>query len=267
MTERNIHEELMEEVAKKFPEVEGYTFISEDPIGNLLYTKNDDKGEAGGIEFKIFLGGDLEKGQDISFQSGNPEKEVNGFTAEVLIDLLFARIVKANEVIPHWHNNLVIDGLSLASNALDKRRQDRANAGVTNKDVELPRPGDDDYHPIARRLLNNQEKFNFIVKMLIALSESYEDIHDDKVQGEFMEMTPEGPKRLINLTPAEDEAITRSVAISQKLLAVAEGSPFLQTVLGTMVHSKKLTGEQARKNTTPTATVEEQQDNSTQEQT
>lgn len=267
MTERNIHEELLNEVKAARPEVEGYEYLSEDPIGNMVYANDGKDGSPLGVSYKILLGGNPENIQDIKFQVGNPEKEINGITLEALIDIGFDRTQKLNDKIPHWHNNLIIDGLSLAANALNKRNTDRANAGVLNQDKALPRVGTDEFHPIVRRLLTNQEKFNFILMMMIALGESYQDIIDDEAQSDFMEMTPEGPKRLVQTSPAEDEAITLGVANAQKILAVFEETPLFQIILGTMVHGKKLLGESTQSNTTPTAEASALSNDSTQEQT
>lgn len=267
MTERNVHEELLDEIKASQPEIEGFQFMVEDPIGNLVYTKVNEEGASLGTHYKILLGGDPEKVQEISFQSGNPADGVNGVTLETLINIAFSRTVDANAQIPHWHNNLVIDGLALAANVLDKRNADRIQAGVNGKDLALPRKGTEDMHPIVRRILTNQDKFNFILQMMIALSESHDDITDKDVQNEFIEFTPEGPKRLVETSPAEDEAITLGVATAQKLLAVFETSPLFQIILGTMVHGKKLMGEQAPSDTTPTAVSDEPQNDSTTETT
>ncbi len=267
MTERNIHEELMTELKANLPEIEGFAYITEDPIGNLIYTNVNEEGASLGQHYKILLGGDPEKVQDITFQKGNPADGINGITLEALVNVAFSRTIDANSQIPHWHNNLIIDGLALVSNVLDKRNADRNQAGVSGKDLELPRKGTEDMHPIVRRILTNQDKFNFILQMMIALSESHDDITDKEVQSEFIEFTPEGPKRLVETSPAEDEAITLGVATAQKLLAVFETSPLFQIILGTMVHGKKLMGEQAPKDTMQTAVSNEAQNDSTPETT
>lgn len=266
MSERNIHEELMSEFKANLPVVEGYEFMSKDPIGNLIYTDVESDGTPIGRSYTILIGGDINKSKVITFQKGNPADDVNGVTLETLIDIAFARTVKANEEVPHWHNNLVIDGLSLASNTLEKRNADRLEACVIGTDKALPRKGTDEFHPVVRRLLTNQDKFNFILRMMIALSESYQDIIDDEAQAEFVEIKPNSVKRLIETTPAEDEAVTVGVASSQKLLAVLEESPLFQIILSTIVHGKKLMGEQPQTNTTQTAVPSEVSNDSTAEQ-
>lgn len=267
MTERNIHEELMNEAKVKTPEVPGYAYLSTDPIGNLIYTDVMSDGTTIGRSYMILLGGDINNTQIIDFQKGNPKDGVNGFTIETLLDIAFARTVKANEEVAHWHNHLVIDGISLASNVLAKRVADRVAADVAgDSNKELPRKGTSEFHPVVRRMLTNQDKFNFILQMMVALGESYSDIIDHEAQDEFIVMTPKGAMRRFETSQQEDEAITLGVASAQKLLAVFEQVPLFQTILGTMVHGKKLLGEQTQSDTTQTAQSEEQQNDSTQEQ-
>lgn len=267
MTERNIHEELLAELKQEKPQIEGFEYLSEDIIGNLVYSNDGKDGRPLGVEYIILLGGDIEKQQQLKFQTGNPKEDQNGITIENLIDISIDRITKLNANIPHWHNNLAIDGLALAANALNKRHIDRTKAGVLNTDQPLPNVGEKVDHPVVRRLLTNQDKLNFILTMYAALSQSYNDIIDTKVQDEFLEHTPEGPKRRFALTATEDEAVTLAVANTQKILAVLEQEPLFQTIFGTIVHGKKLQASNASTDTTPTSETEEAPSSSTQDAT
>lgn len=266
MTERNFNEELLKELEQERPVVEGFEYVSEDPLKNLIYANVETETQPAGSVFKILIGGDVDNAQDLAFHYGNPADGVKGFTLETLIDIALTRTVLLNEKVPDWHNNFVIDGLTLSSNSLDKRNADRAEANVQHSDKETPRKGRDDFHPIVRRLITNHDKFNFIISTMAAMAESYDQIVDQTVQDEFLEMTPEGPKRKINVTPEEDEAITKVIATSQKILAVVEQSPLFNIILGTMVHAKKLQGLN-QQSTTPTSESSEQPSDSTQEQT
>ncbi len=266
MTDRNLDKELFQELENDRPQIEGYDFVSADPIGNLIYGNDGKDGKALGSSYKVLVDGDIQQVQDVVFQIGNPANGLNGLTTETLIEIAGDRTIKRNANMPHWHNNFVIDGLTLAANALNKCSLDRMAANVFGEEKALPRKGRDDFHPIVRRLLDNQDKFNFGLAMLLALSESYSEILDPTAQGDFIEMTPEGPKRKIDITPEEEEAITLAVSNSQKLLAVVETSELFQTILGTMVHGKKLQG-MTQQSTTPTSEQNEQPSDSTQEQT
>jgi hypothetical protein len=265
MNERDIKQELLDELKAERPTVEGFDYVSEDPLSNLIYINDGKDGQPSGSEYKVLLGGDPEKVQELKFHAGNPKDGVNGITLETLIDICIARTMKLNENIPHWHNHFVVDGLSLAANALNKRHIDREQGGVAQTDEALPRKGLKEFHPIVRRMLTNQDQFNFVVMMMSAISESYEQIIDNAAQTDFIEMTEEGPKRKVLTTPEEDEALTVGVASAQKLLAVFEQSPLFQTILGTLVHGKKLQA-QNQQNTTPTSDTSDQPDDSTQEQ-
>lgn len=257
MTDRNLHQELLDELEAKRPVIEGYEYLSEDPLGNLTYSNLETETLPAGTHYKVLIGGSIENVQELKFHVGNPENGINGITLETLIDIGIARTIKLNERVEHWHNNLVVDGLNLAANALNKRHLDRKEANVTNEDTALPRKGREDFHPIVNRLITNQDKFTFILTMMLAMAESYEQVVDGTAQTDFIEMTPEGPKRRINVTPEEDEAVTIAVASSQKVLAVVETSQFLQTVLGTMVHGKKLAGQNQADTTTTSEPVAE----------
>lgn len=267
MSERDIHSELLNELKAEKPTVEGFEYVSEDPLGNLLYSNDGKDGRALGTEYITLIGGDVEKQVSNTFHSGNPADGINGLTLEGLVDIAIHRTIMLNDALPHWHNNLIIDGLSLAANAQNKRNLDRQAAGVLNTNEPLPNAGSNVNHPVVRRLLTNQDKFNFILTMFAALSQSYEDVIDPEVQSEFIEMTDEGPKRKFALTPEEDEAVTVSIANSQKILAVLEQSNLFQTILGTMVHSKKLQASAEAKTTTETSGTEEASGNSTQDAT
>lgn len=265
MSERDIHQELLEELKSKNPVVEGFEYLSEDPIGNLIYGNDGKDGRPLGAEYKVLLGGDAEKVQNLLFHYGNPADGVKGLTNEALVDIAIDRIVKQNDQVADWHNNLAVDGLALTANVLNKRNVDRATAGVQHTDKSLPRKGTNEFHPVVRRLLTKQDQFNFIILMMSALSESYDQIADKEVQDDFIEVTAEGPKRRIETTPAEDEAITLSVANAQKLLAVLEQSTLFQSIFGTIVHSKKLHAS-TQQPTTPISEQSEVQSDSTQEQ-
>lgn len=265
MSERDITKELLEEIKASRPEIEGYEYLSEDPIGNLTYTNDGKDGQPLGSSYKVLLGGNPETAQDFKFHFGNPNQGVVGITNEALIDIAIDRIIKQNDQVADWHNNLAVDGLTLAANVLNKRNLDRESAGVLHTDKSLPRVGTNEFHPIVRRLLTNQERFNFIVLMMSALSESFDQITDKTVQKEFIEIKPEGPLRLIQTTPAEEEAITISAGNSQKLLAVLEQTELFQTIFGTIVHGKKLNAS-TQQPTTPTSPENEVSNDSIQGQ-
>lgn len=265
MSERDIHQELLEELKSKNPVVEGFEYLSEDPIGNLTYSNDGKNGRPLGAEYKVLVGGNPENVQSLVFHYGNPAEGIKGLTNEALVDIAIDRIVKQNDQVADWHNNLAIDGLALTANVLNKRNVDRITAGVQHTDKSLPRKGTNEFHPIVRRLLTKQDQFNFIILMMSALSESYDQIVDKDVQNDFIEVTPEGPKRRIETTPEEDEAVTISVANAQKLLAVLEQSSLFQSIFGTIVHSKKLQAS-TQQPTTPTSDASEAQNDSTQEQ-
>lgn len=262
MSERDIHSELLEELKAEKPVVPGFEYISEDPLGNLLYGNDGVDGRLKGTEYVTLLKGDAEKQVNTIFHSGNPADGINGMTLEGLVDIAIHRTVMLNNNIPHWHNNLIIDGLTLAANAQNKRNLDRAAAGVANTDKELPRSGPNTFHPVLRRLLTNQDKFNFIIAMMASLDESYDNIVDKEAQADFLEFTPEGPKRKFDLTAEEDEALTLATANSQKIMAVLEQSHLFQTILGTLVHGKKLQGSNQTP-TSPTSETSEQPSDST----
>lgn len=265
MSKRDITKELLEEIKASRPEIEGYEYLSEDPIGNLTYTNDGKDGQPLGSSYKVLLGGNPETVQDFKFHFGNPNQGVVGITNEALIDIAIDRIIKQNDQVADWHNNLAVDGLTLAANVLNKRNLDREAAGVIHTNKSLPRVGTNEFHPVVRRLLTNQDRFNFIVLMMSALSESFDQITDKEVQKEFIKLTPEGPERLIQTTPAEDEAITLSAGNSQKLLAVLEQTDLFQTIFGTIVHGKKLSAS-TQQPTTPTLPKNEVSGSSTQEQ-
>lgn len=268
MTQRNLNEELLNELQNEYPVIEGYAFFKEDPLGNLLYTNVPTETVAGGTHYKVLIEGNPDNVTDLDFRHNDENgNKVPGLSLEALFDIAVHRTLELNNNIPHWHNNLVVDGLLIASNALNKRHADRQEAGVAGVEKELPRKAQGEFHPVVSRLLTNNDKFMFISKLIGALAESFEEIRDETVQSDFVEMTPEGPKRKIDTTPEEAEAITVAVASSQKVLAVLENSALFQTIFATMAHAKKLEVSQNSDSSPQTKTNDEVSAESTQQET
>ena len=65
MTERNLNEELLNELAAEKVEVEGYEYLSEDPLGNLTYANLATDELPAGVNYKILIGGYKDNVQDL----------------------------------------------------------------------------------------------------------------------------------------------------------------------------------------------------------
>lgn len=266
--ERDLNQELLSELQNKQPKVEGFVYLSEDPLGNLIYINDGSDGRPASCEYKLLLGGDPEKVSTLLFHSGNPEKGINGFTLEALIDICISRIVNLNDAVPDWRNNFAVDGLVVAANALNKRTSDRNASKVTLSSEPTPSAGDGDMHPIVRGILDNMDITTFTGKILLGISESFNQAYRQDIEDQFMDLqevkpdSDETPKAKIKLTAKEDEAITVAVHNASKVINVLKDERILKILLGTIVHSKKL---QASKDTSGTSESNETQETTTQQ--
>lgn len=265
--DRELSKELLEELKSQRPQLEGFSYLSEDPLGNLIYVNDGEDGRPKAAEYKLLLGGDVNNVSDLPFHFGNPADGVKGFTLEALIDICISRIVELNDVVPDWRNNYAVDGLLVAANALAKRASDRDNAKVTG-DTQTPSLGTDDMHPVVRGVLSNLDITVFTGKILLSISESFNQAYKVEIEEQFMDNNNvdlekgEAPESKFKLTAKEDEAITVAVHNASKVINLLKDERILKIILGTMVHSKKL---QASKDTSETSESNETQETTTQQ--
>lgn len=263
--ERNLNEELLAELKKELPTLEGFTYLSEDPLKNHIFVNDGLDGRTKGVEYKVVHNGNVDDVLTVPFQVGNPSNGVNGLTIEALIEICISRVQEQDNILPHWHNNFVIDGLTIAANAMHKRSVDREAAGILNTNKPFELKGESDMHPLIRRILTNLEMTTFAGLMFLGLSESYAQNYDVSAEKEYLELRNNSENELeaqakIKITPKEDEALTVATSACLKTVSVIEQETLMRVWLGTLVHAKKL---QASAATSETSTPKEQPSNTT----
>lgn len=114
--------------------------VYEDADGRVVHSINSDQAgpflmePAHGYWYQLVL---PEEGVvDVHFQRGNPASfGINGFTNEAMIQVLVDRIRRQNAKVSCEHNELALEYLHSALEALNARTQDRQDRGVTGQDV------------------------------------------------------------------------------------------------------------------------------------
>lgn len=236
--DENVFDDVINELEKEV-EVEGYTFLTKDPIGNNIYVNKPAEGVLEGTDY-IVVSPEGERLHDVKFQVGNPETEINGITNEALIEIMLDRIARRHAQMPHWHNLIATDGLLLAINAMVRCNTDRQNAGVWGLEIPLPRPGDDATHPLVRRILDNQDKVSFLIRVMLGMAESFDQVYDAAASEEFLKVDGLMATTEVKLTPEEQEMLTTSTNALLNLVRGWEGSTLMRISFDTFAHAKKL---------------------------
>lgn len=265
--QRDLDQEILDELKAEQPIIEGFELVAEDPLGNLIYTNDGEDGRPKGKEYRVMTNRDAEQVQAVQFHSGKPEEGgINGLTIEALLDIALHRITALNEAKPSYHNNLAADGILFAANALNVREADSKAAGVWGTDAPIPKAGNANYHPTVRGVLQNTNMLNTFLRMLIAMGESFEVNYDEQANTDYMNTdfgnTPE--QSSIQLTGEESEAVSLSTNVAIKLAAVLESTTLFRIIYGTLAHTKKVAVSQAVPSSETSQTSPEAQENSTQ---